>query len=558
MSETKSSSSLQDVPVEFTNERPKSSSSIVTPRARGGSKKKRKSVRVQTPPPPIDLETVPVGSSETWSPSGSDSPLSVPAAHQSRISSEQPPVRYSLKELIQTLGNEKDSSELSPEMQRRVLDFRLAQQKRREKYGQQHKCGIFGMYAHLADLRIDLEWSEDSAWRRQHDFPYYSWADFDEKRQKGSNRPWFTYFVILLCTIMLIVEFGLNGWKIAPLSVNPLIGPSAQALIEAGARDTPLIVNENQWFRIFSPLFLHAGAAATSRCCLMAFAVSLPSPHCLLSTGIIHYVINMAALWFVGAAVEQCHGIVNAMVLFFIPGIGGNILSAIFLPQYISVGASGGIFGLIGGCIADIILSWHMLFIKTGDGDVQNKTRNLMVIVWLVADVLVNIIIGFTPFVDNFTHLGGLVYGILCGFSTIEPLPVGFFGVHATPWGKVRKVTRRYGGLILSVILIIATIAILATMNVNEPPCNWCRYISCIPFPFHVQDKWWYCDDCDSVTATLYKNNYSDSVYDMIDLVCPDGQIEEIQVGDKNYSDREVIRSQLPTYCREYCPDKFN
>jgi len=36
---------------------------------------------------------------------------------------------------------------------------------------------------------------------------------------------------------------------------------------------------------------------------------------------------------------------------------GGTILSAIFLPDYITVGASGGIFGLIGGCIADIIVS---------------------------------------------------------------------------------------------------------------------------------------------------------------------------------------------------------
>ena len=159
---------------------------------------------------------------------------------------ERAPSRYSVTELIAVLGNEKDTSELPPELERRVLDFRLAQTKRRETHGSQNRCGIYGMYAHLADLRIDLEWSEDAAWRRNHGHPYLSWSDFDKSRQGFRNRPWFTYFIIVLCTVMLLVEFGLNGWKVEPLSVNPLIGPSAQAMVNAGARVTPLIVNGGQ------------------------------------------------------------------------------------------------------------------------------------------------------------------------------------------------------------------------------------------------------------------------------------------------------------------------
>ena len=85
----------------------------------------------------------------------------------------------------------------------------------------------------------------------------------------------------------------------------------------------------------------------------------------ILHAGVVHYLINMFAMWFIGAAVEQSHGTVSTTILFLIPGVGGNILSAIFLPQYISVGASGGIFGLIGGCIADITLNWKLLFIKS-------------------------------------------------------------------------------------------------------------------------------------------------------------------------------------------------
>jgi len=494
-------------------------------RRSSSSKKKQKKTR-RPGKAPIDVGTescsraiTPIETGVSSSPSGASTAV------------RPSPSRYSLRDLVKTLGNEKDTRELSPELERRVLDFRLAQSKRRDKHGEQSRFGIFGMYAHLSDVRIDLEWSEDAAWRRRNGHPYVSWSDFDAARNKGaSNRPWFTYFVVFLCTIMLIVEFGLNDWVVEPLSVNPLVGPSAEAMVDAGARVTPLIVEGGQWFRIFSPLFLHAG--------------------------IIHYFINMAALWFIGGAVEQSHGIVNAMILFFIPGIGGNILSAIFLPQYISVGASGGIFGLVGGCISDIVMNWQLLFIKTGENDTKTKRRNIGSIMWLAAEIVVNLIIGFTPYVDNFSHLGGLVYGIGCGLSAIEPLPVGFFGVHSSTVEKVRAVLIRFLGLIVSFVLIIATTAILATMDPTQTFCSSCRYLSCVPFPPWKNDsKWWYCDDCDFVSAQLYKNPDGDDYYDLVELTCPNGAIEEIQILDEYYSKPDEIGQKLPAYCRQYCEE---
>ena len=61
-----------------------------------------------------------------------------------------------------------------------------------------------------------------------------------------------------------------------------------------------------------------------------------------LHAGIIHYVVNLLALWFIGSAVEQSHGFFAAALLFTLPAVGGTLLSALFLPEYISVGASGG------------------------------------------------------------------------------------------------------------------------------------------------------------------------------------------------------------------------
>jgi len=298
--------------------------------------------------------------------------------------------KYSMDELIRALGDQSILNDLPPELERRVLDFRLAQQKRRQKYGEQKRWGIFGMYAHLSNVRIDLEWAEDAAWRRSNGIPYYSWTDFDQTRQNTAPQAWFTYFLIFLCTVMMFLVFGLNGWKVESLKTNPLIGPSAEALIAAGARDTSKILEDGQWFRLFSPLVLHAG--------------------------LVHFAVNMMALWFIGLVIEQNHGVLCTLLLFLVPGVGGNILSALFLSQYISVGASGGIFGLIGGCIADLILNWPILFIKSGEeNENEARKRNIWTLIWLIFEIVLNLLIGFTVCAG-----WKMSYAFLCIFSALR------------------------------------------------------------------------------------------------------------------------------------------
>lgn len=150
-----------------------------------------------------------------------------------------------------------------------------------------------------------------------------------------------------------------------------------QQLIRMGAKDSYLIVNDNESWRLLSSTVLHAG--------------------------LVHYFINTLALWFVGKAIETSHGMAAAAILFLVPAIGGTILSAIFLPEYITVGASGGIFGLIGACLSDICMNWKLLFCDfvTENG---KRHKHVMVVVFLLLDVVLNCIIGLTPYVDNFTR----------------------------------------------------------------------------------------------------------------------------------------------------------
>ena len=47
-------------------------------------------------------------------------------------------------------------------------------------------------------------------------------------------------------------------------------------------------------------------------------------------------------------------------LLFLISGFGGSLLSALFVQSNISVGASGALFGLLGGMLSELITNWSM------------------------------------------------------------------------------------------------------------------------------------------------------------------------------------------------------
>lgn len=162
-----------------------------------------------------------------------------------------------------------------------------------------------------------------------------------------------------------------------------------------------------------------------------------------------------------------------------------------------------------------------------------------------------------TPVIDNWSHIGGFFYGACCALSTIEPLAVSFFGVNSSAWAKIRSFTLRFGGLMLSMVLILVSTVALATMaDPRESPCNSCRYISCVPFPIFQEDKWWYCDDCDFVTADLYKSGNGTS-YSFIELTCPDESVETVDVYNDSLTEKDDVRQKLPTYCREHCDSVF-
>ena len=203
----------------------------------------------------------------------------------------------------------------------------------------------------------------------------------------------------------------------------------------------------------------------------------------------------MLAIWFIGRPLEKTHGFTNIALLFMISAVGGNILSAAMQPNVISVGASGGIFGMVGICLADILVNWDLLFLKLGNGggrDERTKCQNIQVLVWLCVDILANILIGLTPLVDNFAHMGGLLYGICYALPLVDRLGMHFFG----PLGKcfqVQNWSLRVFGFVAGCTLTLISSILLLKSDGYHAPCENCRYMSCAPFPFWTEDKWWDC-----------------------------------------------------------------
>lgn len=58
---------------------------------------------------------------------------------------------------------------------------------------------------------------------------------------------------------------------------------------------------------------------------------------------------------------------------------------------------------MIGACLSDIMMNWKLLF---SDFVTENGKRHkhAMVVVFLFLDIVLNCIIGLTPYVDNFTR----------------------------------------------------------------------------------------------------------------------------------------------------------
>lgn len=142
---------------------------------------------------------------------------------------------------------------------------------------------------------------------------------------------------------------------------------------------------QHQWYRLITAMFLHGG--------------------------LIHIGFNMMALMQLGPALEELYGSSRYFFLYIFTGAFGFLVSSI-LGTY-SLGASGGLLGLVGAMLA--------VTTKRG-GAYMRELRSR-----LISSVIFLFVLGFMGMgIDNKAHLAGLASGFVLGkiFADRQPMNV--------------------------------------------------------------------------------------------------------------------------------------
>jgi len=163
--------------------------------------------------------------------------------------------------------------------------------------------------------------------------------------------------------------------------------PSLGALVLLGAKVNVMIAGGAYW-RLLTATFLHGS--------------------------LIHIFFNGYALYALGPEAERIYGTQRFLALYFLAGLGGSLASYL-MSRAVSVGASGAIFGLIGGLGMFYYLNRATLG-DFGKAQVQN----------MVSIAMINLFIGFASqgTIDNWGHMGGLIGGALAGFALAPRLQI--------------------------------------------------------------------------------------------------------------------------------------
>ena len=123
-----------------------------------------------------------------------------------------------------------------------------------------------------------------------------------------------------------------------------------------------------------------------------------------LHFGLDHLINNMVIFCCVGSRLERAVGHVKMLIIYLLSGICGGLLSYTMMmlsgDYAVSAGASGAVFGTIGG------LLWAVIFHRGRFEGLTTKGLLLMIVLSLYY--------GFaTMGVDNWSHIGGMIAGFV-------------------------------------------------------------------------------------------------------------------------------------------------
>ena len=138
------------------------------------------------------------------------------------------------------------------------------------------------------------------------------------------------YLSILFSLAQTVILIGMMiQCKVAPMKINPMIGPYPDALSYWGGKNSYDILYDHEYWRLFTPILLHAG--------------------------VFHLVCNIAVQLDTGAFFEKEWGSIIWLIIYLGSAASGSVLSVIVSPNSIGVGSSGAVCGLFGAKLAEAL-----------------------------------------------------------------------------------------------------------------------------------------------------------------------------------------------------------
>ena len=190
------------------------------------------------------------------------------------------------------------------------------------------------------------------------------------KRQQQIYKTAYVTLVLLVANILIFIA----GTTFAPWFYSK------------GAMYTLAVLDDGQFYRVVTSMFLHAD--------------------------INHLFNNMMMLGLVGAIVEEYTGHIIYIILYFLAGIFGNLLSMAYEMRndlnWVSLGASGAVMGLVGFMVIWLIINRRQLF----------KDRSMLFRIVLLLLFVVEACF-FQKGANTAAHLGGFLTGFVIGILNI-------------------------------------------------------------------------------------------------------------------------------------------
>lgn len=124
------------------------------------------------------------------------------------------------------------------------------------------------------------------------------------------------------------------------------------------------------------------------------------------------------------------------------------------------VGPAGSQFGLLACLIVEVLNAWPML-----------KHPN-QALCKLLAITFILFLVGLLPWVDNYAHLFGFVFGFLLSYAL---LPFVSFG----PYDRQKKIILIWVCLLSAAFLFICLVLLFYIIPVYD--CKVCSYFNCLP-----------------------------------------------------------------------------